>query len=396
MSPNNRVDQELMAIISNINQLPATELRYYLFLLSAELKNQNATQSSILLRELNELICVINQYYKSQSQELINDRLQDINKRLIQLEKNTITHGRFWRIQKILLNICACICAITLGLIASAFGLTIGLFTQINVLKGGALGFISGLCIGLIIGFRLPGKIFIDPWNAKMDLAFHELKKITHPIQLEANRREQAQDEKNAKEYILNTFFNDDVLQNPDAKNEAFNQFLATEQSFEVCTTQNGFIDRSLKGHLGNHSFIRYKINEIKAPAMEFGPRTRYPNWVDQQESTRTVSGQKLFEMIVLDRQLQKNHAMNLSFVFNSFRAGDNDCLTYVDKILLGTGQAPTAVKRFCQKTDTWTGTHIVGKLFRFFNKTEEHELGSICTYLEGSKALEVITRTRK
>lgn len=41
-----------------------------------------------------------------------------------------------------------------------------------------------------------------------------------------------------------------------------------------------------------------------------------------------------------------ETHAMNFQFVFDSFRAGDNDYLTYVDKILLVTHQKSEILER--------------------------------------------------
>ncbi len=68
---------------------------------------------------------------------------------------------------------------------------------------------------------------------------------------------------------------------------------------------------------------------------------------VDQAE-TRIVSGQKLFEMLTLDRVLQETHPMNIWFSIYRFQTGDNDCLTYVNKILIGTHQKPDTCQAVC------------------------------------------------
>ncbi len=394
---------------NNINKLPATELRYYLFLLIAEIHNEkNPDKYILLLSDLNKLTLAIDAFYRNIKSVHCYEKLADITARLNTLSKNA-PHTNFWQIKKILLDVCASIGAIIVGIIASGFGLTIGFFSQCNVFKGAYLGFMSGLGIGSIIGFRIPGKLVLTPWEAKLQFTLESIKKVINNLEIirekvttkqkPANNPYFSQSynvyENTAKKYIIDTFFKDARYPTVQIKENAFRAFLKSEQFFEICSTQNGFLDRSLKGNLGNHTFIRYKINDIEAPAMEFGPRTKYPHWVDQKETARRVTGQKLFKMIAFDAQLQETHAMNLQFVFDSFRAGDNDCLTYVNKILLGTQQRPTVVKRFSEATDTWIGSKIVGSLFKFFSKTEEHEMDCIVPFLEDNQPLKVYTYKR-
>ena len=403
--------EELTKItIKNINLLPATELRYYLFLLVAEIHNEKKPDKYIvLLSDLNKLTLAIDAFYRNITSVSYNDKLADISARLNTLAKNAKMYSRIGKIQKIFLDVCACIGAMIVGIIASGFGFPIGFFSQRNVLKGACLGFVSGLVIGFIIGFRIPGKLMLDPWDAKLHFTLESIKKVINNLESKRDKMIAQQEptdnsyfspsytvyENIAKKYIIDLFFKDARYPTVQTKEAAFRAFLQSEQCFEICTTQNGFLDRSLKGNFGNHAFIRYKINDIEAPAMEFGPRTKYPHWVDQKETLRRVTGQKLFEMIAFDLQLQETHAMNLWFVVDSFRAGDNDCLTYVNKILLGTQQRPTLVKRFSEATDSWVGSKIVGTVFKFFNKTGEHEIDSIIPALEDNQPLNVYTYKR-
>lgn len=405
------LEQLTESTINNINRLPPTELRYYLFLLVAELHNEKKSNKYfILLSDLNELTISINSFYRTIKSEKSYEELDAITVCLNTLVKHAKRYPHLLNIQKILLNIIASITAIIIGITGASLGTAIGLFSQWNILKGAYLGFMSGLGVGFIIGFHIPEKLAFSSWEAKLNYTLERLIKVSdelHNIQKKMITYQNPINnlyfspqyniyENTAKKYILDTFFKDEKYPTLELKENAFRVFLQSEQCFEVCTTQNGFIDRSLKGNLGNHAFIRYKINNIEAPAMEFGSRTRYPHWVDQKETLRKVRGQKLFEMIALDIQLQETHKMGFQFLINSFRVGDNDCFTYVNKILLGTQQKPTIVKRFSEPTDTWIGSHIVSNLFTFFIKKDEHEIERIVPFLEDDQSLEVCTFKRK
>lgn len=401
-----KIESLSQTTIDNINKLPPTELRYYLFLLVAELLNeQNKHPSHLLLNEINEFTLAVDAFYRDlqlkKDPELSLDEVKNALNKLIEKAKlNTYS----WKIKKILLDISACVFALVLGIIAASLGLVAGFFSQWNVFKGAYLGFMSGLCIGLIIGFRTPGKLFLSSWQAKLQSSLDYIEKISLNLEQLPEKNAQIENpetnpyfsssynyyENAAKKYILDRFFDEKLFPSIEKKEEAFKEFLQSEQCFEICTTQNGFLDKSLKGNLGNHALIRYKINEIKAPAMEFGPRTRYPNWTDQKESPRTVTGQKLFEMIALDLQLQETHAATMQFIWTSFKPGDNDCFTYVNKILLGTEQQPTQVKRFPKPIDTWIGHQVVGGLFKFFSKNQENELDVLKPFLKNENDQEL------
>ena len=194
--------------------------------------------------------------------------------------------------------------------------------------------------------------------------------------------------EKMTKDYILNTFFKDTP---DDDKESEYNKFLlSTDQSFEVCTTTASFGFRGLKGHIGHHTLIRFEINGVKDRPIEFGDRTRTPGFVDQKESRRVVTGQKLYDMLLLDRILQETHELNNRFLATTYDLGSNDCRTYVDKVLIGTGQPPTIVPRFNPQHDSWAGKHVIGPIVRFFSKTNERELKPYNEYYKDGNELTV------
>lgn len=397
--------QELEQIaVNNIKKLPPIELRYYLVLFIAAIQNEQKPEKyMLLLDDLNDLVLAIDNFYKNREPKTIAAHLAWVAACLNTLVDDAKTHTLARKLQKIILNICAGITAIVLGAIGAVVGLSLGLFSQGDFVKGAYLGFLSGLAIGLIIGFRIPGKVFVDDLTAKLQYVLDSIKKITlelddgsfNPVALQKTDNDPyfvaaySADENAIKQSIISKFFGDENYPTIEAKEAAFSHFLqSTAQTFEICTTQNGFLDRRLKGNLGNHTLIRYKINNIEALPIEFGPRNRYPHWVDQHE-TRVVTGQKLFDMIVLDRQLQKTHVANLRFVWTSFQVGDNDCLTYTNKILIGTQQSPAKVQRFSSAIDSWVGDKIVGKLFKFFSKTSEQELDAIrCDFDDGNHSM--------
>ena len=180
-------------------------------------------------------------------------------------------------------------------------------------------------------------------------------------------------------------------------KEQLFNTFIESEQQkFQVCTTTAGYISKHLKGYLGHHTLIRYKINGIKNEPLEyvFGPK-KTPGYVDQYETERTVSGKKLFEMIMLDRTLQETHT-GLRNAGRTYEIGSNDCRNYVDKILIGTGQPPTLISRFNKTTDRFYASKIVAPLISFFSRTKETEFRPFLEHFKDGNEPEIHTNIKR
>ena len=366
----NQTETETQTLINTIktslSTLPFNEFTYYMNVLLASIKKEKNPEKHIeLLQKALPLIGAVRTFYTDP--ENIEANIVTVNeavKALITVSNmKTLPH----KMKKALFGICGAIMAILAGVILGLSGFLVGVFSNYTIIgniRGAGLGFLSGLAIGILIGSRGPMKLFQSAINTKIEFCCSNILRL----QGELTERKSIEHYKlETKKYIINQFF--------EGKESLFNDFLTSEQQFQVCTTTAGHFSKRLKGHLGHHTLIRFSINNVTHLPIEFGDRKRTPIHVDQSEKPRNVTGQVLFEMLSLDRMLQDTHESNFTNGLRLYDIGSDDCRTYVDKILLGTGQDPTKIGRFNPQNDSIIGRRVVGPLIGFFSKTKETDL---------------------
>lgn len=365
----NKIDAQLKA-------LPPSEFTYYLSLLVASLKdnseyNEEGKRKTLLNATL-QLIINLSLLYTDTVP--IEDTLQQINNSVNQLTDMFSLNSISYKTKKALCGVLGAIAGLIVGLIFSAMGLAAGLW-DIKSLRGAGLGFVSGFAIGLLIGYRSPTKLLERTLHTQLDFCIRNIKRLETRLPKQKTMETYKNE---VKEYIMEQFFD----KGSDAENDGnYNAFLTAEQEFQICTTTAGHISRKLKGYLGHHALIKYKIDRtycsdkerlIETP-IEFGDRKKMPRSV-QQEERRIVTGEKLVEMLALDSMLQETHG-SLRDIIGIYTIGSDDCRTYVDKILMGTGQEPAQITRFTTK-DKKIAQRAVGPLIAFFSHTVPDPFG--------------------
>lgn len=364
-----------------LKTLPPNELSYYISLLIGSIETEaNPEEHSLLLASTLNLTKALSSFYTAAKENQIPDNeaiLLALNDLVSASKLNTVSH----KIKKALMGICAAVLTIFIGISAGVGGLLVGLFTDYTVignLRGAYLGFVMGLGIGIHIGTNLPVKMFQSDFESKLEFTINSIQKVADELQ---DRKTPEQYRQETKQYVMDTFFPNIPVED---REEAFKTFLTKNQKFQVCSTAAGFIDAQLKGHLGQHSLIRYNIEGLEeTQTMEFNPSEKAPKFLNQYEDEREVNGEKFFEMLVLNRILQETHQFSLEFILGTYSVGSNDCLTYVNKILLGTGQPPTEMQRFNPEVDKWTSTNLVAPIMGFFSKTRGDELKPFAKHYE-------------
>lgn len=362
-------DVELTSLVENMKTLPPNELVYHMALLISSIQNEpHPEEHTLLLRNGNELITSLKQFYEHP--EAASDNLIKVNQALNALidasEMQTISQ----KVKKALLGVCSVILGSVISITAGFVGLAAGFFTDYNFIgnfRGAYLGWATGFGLGAYIGSRIPDVLSQSDFERAVEFSIKNIAKVGGELNSKKTYDEYYQE---TKQYILNVFFKNVP---EDQREKAYKDFLLSDdQEFEVCTTTAGFIHKQLKGYVGHHFLIRFKINGVQDVPMEFGDRVKTPGFVNQFETPRKISGKKLVDMLVLDRILQHTHTYTNGFMLKDFDLASNDCRTYVDKLLIGTKQPPTQVPRFDQKNDNWIGLNIVAPTVRFFSKTQE------------------------
>ena len=364
----------LMATIKKeLKTLPSNEFSYYIAMLLASIQNEShPEQYKVLLENSQVLIHKLKQFYKhpEDAEKNIIPLTKAVNELIKASAMQTIPHS----IKRALIGICGATIALFAGIACGLIGFSAGLlsnYTIIGNIKGAGLGFFAGFAIGAFTGYHSPRTLVQSAIDTKIEFCIDNLTRLRDEL-IDRKTHEEYQSE--TKNYIIDTFFQEVPA---DQKEEQFQKFLKEPQEYQVCTTTAGHISPSLKGHLGHHSLIRFKINGNKDIPIEFGDRGKIPNFVDQSEKARVVTGQKLFDMLVLERMLQETHESGINSALRIYDLGNDDCRTYIDKILIGTGQDPTKIGRFSDH-DTLLGRRVVAPLATFFSKTRDADLHSL------------------
>lgn len=364
----------LMATIKKeLKVLPSNELSYYIAMLLASVQNEShPEQYKVLLEKAKILIHKLEEFYKHP--EDAEKNIITVNKAVNELIEasamQTIPHS----IKRALIGICGATIALFSGIACGLIGFSAGLlsnYTLIGNIRGAGLGLFAGFVIGAFAGYHSPRTLVQSAIDTKIEFCIDNLSRLRDEL---SDRKTHEEYQSETKKYIIDTFFQEAPA---DKKEEQFQKFLKEPQKYQICTTTAGHVSPRLKGHLGHHSLIRFKINGKKDIPIEFGDRGKIPNFVDQSEKTRVVTGQKLFDMLVLDRMLQETHESGINSALRIYALAYDDCRTYIDKILIGTGQDPTKIGRFSDH-DTLLGRRVVAPLATFFSKTKDADLHSL------------------
>jgi hypothetical protein len=381
---NNCAKSNVLTLIHSMKQkidnLPPNELNFYLVLLLETIKEEldkeklNLVMIKNLMSKTDLLIDALKNCYNDKE----NDELRlSLAKALKDLVDTSALYTFPKKVKLALLNICGLV-------IAAIASLTGGLITSIAAMaaknptvpwfRRGELGFFSGSSVGLIAGYRAPRIALRSKIDIKIQHCLDHIQRVVGELK---ERKTQEDYYKQTKKQLFEKYFTG----TDEEKEQQFTHFLQTEQAFQVCTTTAGHITKDLKGYLGHHALIRFKISNI-AGHIEYG-YNEVPAFVDQCEPERQVTGEKLFEMLMLHNQLRETHLTTLRAAISFYQAGNNDCRTYIDKILIGTHQIPSKVGRF-GKLDKPIAQSLVGPLMEYVSDLPAAALHSLIDNSDG------------
>ena len=161
----------LATIRSIIEQMPATEIKYYLLLLIRSLNDHHlktgpfVEQFKQFTDEINALMILINSPRDS-SADNIPTQFEAIHvsyQKLLNLSKTkTIGIQIGYMLLQVIGAIGAVLCGIIGGVIGGVAGFSRGLWNISNPFKSAWIGFVMGLALGGIVGFRAPKKLAKD------------------------------------------------------------------------------------------------------------------------------------------------------------------------------------------------------------------------------------------
>ncbi|TAL64997.1 MAG: hypothetical protein EPN84_02375 [Legionella sp.] len=352
-----------MNIFLQYQKLPASELKYHLYILLKAAQDNNQSYTSALKSALERFIKTLNQINElSPEDPKALNLLMTLNQQIIELKEIANTHGFSAQLKNGLCLVIGTVNAILIGTIGALVGFMGGLIYGISngkPLAGMLSGWFLGMMTGGMLGFRLPKKLFKDSLQRQLTFGLNGLAEATEHLQ---------------NEVLSLTHYHDEVTQEVRAlfaTQEEFQQFLQNDIQYKVNTFLASFIGQPiLHGCAGQHAYITLLIQE-KEYLIEFAPDATDTSETPSQYETRQVKGAKLIEMLALHRKLLETNAPSLENIFFKMKPGDNDCFSYINKILLGTNQQGTQLRRFDKLKMKFFG-QMLGQSIEFLSPFEE------------------------
>lgn len=342
---------QLKIFHGKIRQLPASDLKYPLYLLWLTLhKNGRLNQAhSILTAAIaftDSLQAFLNAHRTQQAELQSLVEFQTLQQQYDALIDISGTNTTAVHMRQAVLNVGGTVAAISGSIVGGFIGGISGFARGLwNVDRSFSLeytwtGILTGGFLGAALGFRSPKKICKNP-------AFRQLKfandALGYAFKNTVQRTIQSQDpvldsfKDRAYQILLAQFF--------DGRKNRLDAFLAAEQhSYEIVTQRAQFISPKLEGFIGHHSFIRIPI-EGRYFGIELTVTPSDCTLTPLQSETRTTSGYNMLNMIAMHLFYRETDSLN--FLITKLKSGENDCFRRINDVLIGTNQAPTKLRRF-------------------------------------------------
>lgn len=364
----------LKELYDKINTLPASELKYYLFLLLDAIKNSKASQKNDILQETFLFCDTASDYLanKSSSDEKYVRALHDSLQNLI--EKSAL-HSYSNKVEDGFVTALGLCCGLLFSAVLGAAGAIRGLFIRPNILKGAIEGFSIGFGLGMLLGTRLPEKWIIREDKRKLKKAINGIAESLAVFTTNKSSSFQDRVEKHTQQIkALFTEQNPDL--SPNELDEAFNEFLKKANNYiEICSRPIHLLSEHSEGFMGHHSYIKFKLFGEKHVLELSNPNTEFET-IPSQKEIRKVSGQQLIEMMTFNEKLSETHILDsLSYMLNKYRAGEADCVTHLDKLLTVTTQSPSNIRRINEQTDNAYSAYLIGKGFEYLSAFAHHDV---------------------
>lgn len=351
-------EKKLSQCSKSIADLPPGEINYYLQLLVNSIKPHHSKITNEFVDELQKFIHLLNNFQpnalanKEDIEQFYKQHLNTLLESYETLcELSTLSRWSV-KIGYGLLNVAGALCALLTGFLGGLIGGIAGLgrsvLTLSNPFSGGFIGLATGVFFGAAVGFRAPKALFKNELSRQVKFCLNGMHHCME--KLEKYQSDTFETFKEQTRNELRTLFDTD---------NDFKNFLVKENNpFEIYSYNAEFISPTLEGYVGQHGLIKIPIGDAPSIQIEFTSSPTNIKRKPVKTDVRSASGEKIVEMIALHKWMQETHVFSLPYVFKQMKPGENDCWTYVNKVLLGTGQKTTS-GRFSGE-ENWVGRNIV------------------------------------
>lgn len=341
-----------------IMALPISDVKYDLYLLWLGLNNANNPYTQGILEKAILFADSFHQFHTGEQQEAA-PLLPAMKNCLQDLITAAETSSYESVIEHQLLNLAGLPLGLGLGIAGAVSGLCGGMLRAIwhwdNPLDYSLRGFCLGFCIGAAIGNRSP-HLLMDPVFRQIKFPLDNLENsCDRALEMVGKVRNQYVDD--AIDWLLE-YFDDDVA--------AFEAFISQEEiTYDIVSRPAEFTSKTFRGYVGQHVMIKMLINNqylVLEFTLDPANNPSDPTLVETQSETRVIDGQKLVEMLSWHLALQETDAFTLGFAATTFASGIVDCASYINKLLIGTGQEPPRFGRF-HPSEKAVSYYVIGSL---------------------------------
>jgi uncharacterized membrane protein len=355
--------QHIDSAYQQIARLPAAEIKYYLFLLVTAIKEKNDIKNQTFLGELLNLIADLQRLYVMSAQDAHNAESLDklFNKiwsHFIQLGTIAETHNFTEKVKNHLLNAAGVVLSLAFGVVGGVIGGIAGFVRGVWLLKpltGFLVGLGMGILMGGMLGFRCPKKLFKNEMQRQIKFGLDGVDRCMETMQKEVSSASFF----SAKEKPFSVYLKEveEEIKALFSDENEFKHFLDSEVEYVINSLVATFIgDPMLEGYVGHHSYIKINIKDAQY-LIEFAPEPSDLSKARSQTEKRVVTGRALIDMLAYHRKLQETHTCDNHYILSKAKPGDTDCFSYVNKVLIGTNQKATMLKRFHDMS-------LVGRIF--------------------------------
>ncbi len=359
--------------------LDAAEAKYFLLHFCDVLDKEKVNDDDPLITQANAVVKGINEVFKSKTKKEMTAAITSLYLSYEGLYQTSQVGSYSKKIQRSVIHLLGFITGLVSGILnffiipIAAIHHNWGNNTAKDVLRYFIIGFGSGCSIGM--------RWAEDFENRRHRQMFHVIDGVMNSIKgLEKitgfDEEKSPEDSMFQKKYyqILNELFEKD-----EQKKE---KFLREQHKYQLVGINAKFGSVNLQGLIGHHLALVFTIDgrdpiiieldgvkENDPPEDKADPLTSQFSIQDpaQLETGRTCSGEKLIQMMALDRLLQQHMPADKVMPWGIYKPGDSDCHTHIDTLLASVGEPLSTLTRYTEKeNDHWLSKYIGGSLHRY------------------------------
>lgn len=352
----------------HVLDLDTGEAKYFLLLFCDVLDRENLSDNDPLIMQANAVVNGISKVFQAKTKQEMREAITTLYLSYESLYQTSQVGNYSKKIQRSVIHLLGYISGLVSGIlhffVIPFVAIHYNWGTRNQTWKDVLRYFIIGFGSGFNIGMRWT-EDFENRKDRQMFYVINGVMSSIKGLEIINEFKEDQTPESNAfkakRDGILMKLFGNDE--------ERKNRFLTEKQTYELISINAKFGTINLQGLIGHHLTLVFRAIDSGAPIIiELdGPKeedpaedvtdpltSQYSILTPAQTEKRTCTGEQLIQMMVLDRLLQQH------MPWGTYKPGDNDCHTHIDKVLASVGQPLSTLTRHSSSEEAhWLSKYI-------------------------------------